>query len=488
MLKQLWKQSFCALSLLTLLSLSACNRTLGYGVLFWSQEYPPIPSGTVLKVYIRSNINRVWVVGIPKEFRSSEDSIDKFEVPLSHLELVGSRKKALARAEDFAAHALVYAETLQDGLPIRESPDNGSRRVYRLRGGEIVKVIRSVEGQLVIGGTGDPLPGEWLRVLTANGTFGYCFSYRLNLFEHSGGTLTIAENQAHDDPDLDSIFARTWLHESYGAMIETQRINLDALIQRWHFDPGQESGTARIRTQDIDRTFSYRQIQAMGNRSWRFDGSSLQMSLRTDTSLAVQFNDDSGILRTLTFVTLPSRLDDIIQQETIRQEALFLTIYEHGPVFSSTSSGTITFLDNGRFTWDGNALLVPQIIPASALGRGSVNMRLFQSNAMGALYAGAFTLNFDGVGGRHYPVNFMYTLDVQGFRLEYVPETSIDNLTVVRRSSSPQILYFYRSESDRAESFQALPSLNLDSLEGIDDLSIPGLFTPGARNSGQGRR
>ena len=28
-----------------------------------------------------------------------------------------------------------------------------------------------------------PLPGEWFRILTDNGTQGYCFSYSLNVFE-----------------------------------------------------------------------------------------------------------------------------------------------------------------------------------------------------------------------------------------------------------------------------------------------------------------
>jgi hypothetical protein len=32
------------------------------------------------------------------------------------------------------------------GLPIREGPDSGSRRVYRLRAGEIIKVLSKSEG------------------------------------------------------------------------------------------------------------------------------------------------------------------------------------------------------------------------------------------------------------------------------------------------------------------------------------------------------
>jgi hypothetical protein len=151
---------------------SSCNRRLGHGILLWSIPDPPIPSGTVLPVYIKSNIDGVWVVGIPKEYRNKQDRMNKLEIPLAKLELVGGRGKTIRRAEEFAPYASNYAETLQDGLPIREGPSNSARRVYRLRQGEIIKILTSVRGVPVIGGTGDPLPGEWYRVLTEDGTVG----------------------------------------------------------------------------------------------------------------------------------------------------------------------------------------------------------------------------------------------------------------------------------------------------------------------------
>jgi hypothetical protein len=38
----------------------------------------------------------------------------------------------------------------------------------------------------------------------------------------------------------------------------------------------------------------------------------------------------------------------------------------------------------------------------------------------------------------------MYTLDDQGLRIEYAPDTSMDGILVARRSSSPMILYFFK--------------------------------------------
>jgi len=443
--------------ILAVLLISSCSRLLGYGVLLWSVEDPAVPSGTVLPVYIRSNIDRVWVVGIPKEFRASGKSTDKIEIPLSKLELSGSKKKAQERAEAFSPYALLYAETLQDGLPIREHPDNGARRVYRLKLGEIIKVLTPVEGVEAVGASGDPLPGEWYRVLTEDGIIGYCFSYRLKLFDHTGGSLAAIrlDQQDPEDPNLDRLLERAWSAEAYGTMVNTGKIDLDELSYHWCFDPGQDTGIAVIKTKDLELSFEYVKIRSTGTQSWRFEGTPLQMNLRSDTTLAVQFTENNGVLRTLLFVALPSSVDDIILQETARREELFRTIYEYGPVYSSNNYGTLIFSEDGRFSWSGNYLLVPQVISASALGSGVLDMRLHVSDVLSSRYDGAFTMRFDGIGGIRTTTDFIYAIDPQGLRMEYVPETSLDGVTVVRRASSPVVVYFFKNDiqDDRSSLF-----------------------------------
>jgi hypothetical protein len=441
--------------ILAVLLTSSCSRLLGYGVLLWSVEDPAVPSGTVLPVYIRSNIDHVWVVGVPKEFRASGKSADKIEIPLSKLELSGSKKKALERAVAFSPYALLYAETLQDGLPIREHPDNGARRVYRLKLGEIIKVLTPVEGVEAVGASGDPLPGEWYRVLTEDGTTGYCFSYRLKLFNHTGGSLAaiIHNQQEPEDPNLDKLLERTWSAESYGTMVNTGKIDLDELSNHWCFNPGQDTGIAVIRTKDLELSYEYVKIRSTGSQSWRFEGTPLQMNLRSETTLAVQFTEENGVLRTLLFVALPSSVDDIILQETARREELFRTIYEYGPIYSSNNYGTLIFSEDGHFSWSGNYLLVPQVISPSALGSGVLDMRLHVSDVLSSRYDGAFTMRFDGIGGIRTTTDFIYALDPQGLRMEYVPQTSLDGVTVVRRASSPVVVYFFRNDIQDDRSF-----------------------------------
>jgi hypothetical protein len=452
------KNPLRVIALLSLLMCFAgsCSRLLGYGVLLWSAEDPPVPSGTVLPVYIRSNIDHVWVVGTPKEYLVKGSGVDKFEIPLAKLELAGSKKKALQRAEAFAPYALIYAETLQDGLPVRENPDNGARRVYRLKLGEIVKILGPARGSAAVGATGEPLPGEWFRVLAEDGTAGYCFSYRLRLFEHSGGPLT-AEAQggepSAEDRDLEQLLSKKWSIDSYAAMVSSGRINLEDLSRRWGFDPGQDTGIAHIKVENLDRSFSYTAIRAAGSRTWRFEGTSLQMYLSSDSSLEVQFTENGGVLRSLRFAALPSEVDDLIVQETARRAGLFEVLYSQGPSYTSHNYGTLTFEEDGRFTWTGYNMLVPQVIPAQALESGVADMRLFLASSLTDRYHGAFTLRFDTAGAlisgasQAAEADFMYTLDNQGFRIEYVPGTSRDGVVVARRASSPMVIYFYRTET-----------------------------------------
>ncbi|MDR0473417.1 MAG: SH3 domain-containing protein [Treponema sp.] len=425
--------------------LASCSSP-GWGILLWSTEEPSIPSGTILRVLIRSNIDRVWVLNIPEKYRNGKDSQKKMEIPLSQFELAGSRGKAKKRAAAFSQYALTYAENLQDGLPIRDDPDNGGRRVYRLRTGEIIKILSRSEGNPPISTTGDPLPGDWYKVLTENGSTGYCFSYRLKFFEHSGGLLAAAPaaQEVIADPDLDMLLSKTWSPEFYEAMINDRRINLDELSKHWRFDPGQDSGVARIYIPSLDRAFSYNAIRSDGTRAWIFEGTSLQMNLRSDTSLAVQFVESSGIMRTLLFTALSADVDDLILQETARRERLYNTIYAQGPAFTSNNYGTIVFSPNGRFTWTGSSLLVPHVIPEGAQPQGIAAMDLFLEPSLAERYTGAFSFRFAGEAA---PVRFMYNLDSQGFRLEFVPESSLEDTLVSRRASSPTVLYFFKDES-----------------------------------------
>ncbi|MFP3090113.1 SH3 domain-containing protein [Treponema sp. TIM-1] len=426
----------------------SCERHLGWGVLLWATEDPAVPSGTILPVYIKSNLNQVWVAGIPREYQTG-DGENKFEIPLWQLAFLKTKGAAQKYAAAFAEYANTYAEILQDGLPIRDTPDNNARRVYRLKLGQIIKILSREEGVPAISTTGEPLPGDWVQVLTEDGTIGYCFSYRLKIFEHTGGVLAATPDtaEAAPDPDLEYVLSKTWSPEFYLTMISEQKINIDEFGKQWQFLPGQETGIARIYHPDVDKTFSYSGIRRTGNRAWRFEGASLQMSLQTDTTLAVQYSENKGALQTLLFVALPSTVPDIITQELGRRDALFEILYIQGPHFTSTNYGSLTFGAEGTFTWSDYDLLTPQVISPASRGSGTVDLGLFLDRSLADRYDGALSFRFDGEGEPGTAANFLYTLDALGLRLEYVPPGNVVDTTVTRRAVSPVIIYFYKTEN-----------------------------------------
>jgi len=443
------KDIIILLTLTFVLLFTSCTKKLGYGVLLWSIDRPSILSGTVLPVYVKSNIEKVWIVGIPEDLVEMYGS-DKIEVPLFKLEFIGSKRKATAWAEDFAEYALTYAENLQDGLPIRDNTDNNARRVYRLRLGEVVKVLGMAKGNPPISGTGDPLPGDWLRILTTEGISGYCFSYRLRLYNQTDESVHVsfeADKETVIDPNLEKILAQSWATESYSQMITSRHINLSALEKNYRFEIGQETGIARIVTPELERSFNYQKISIDGDRVWRFEGTTLQMILQTNNSLTVHFTESNGLRRTLQFASLPTKVSDIIVQEKARRANLYAAIYNQGPVFTSNNYGTLSLTSSGDFTWTGFDLLVPQLFPTDAPGSGSINMDIYIDSSLSERYHGAFSLVFSGIRTNN-TFYFMYGFDEQGLRLEVVPASSIDDVTVTRRSPSPLVLFFYKDSDN----------------------------------------
>ncbi|WP_461255706.1 SH3 domain-containing protein [Treponema sp. R80B11-R83G3] len=409
----------------------------------WSIDDPPVDSGVILPVYIKSNIEKKWVVGMPEKSIPQNDN--KIEIPLTQLEFIGSKRKARKWADNFAPYAMMYAENLQDGLPIRDNTDNNAKRVYRLRLGEVVKVLGVANGTPPISTTGDPLPGEWYKVLTNDGVSGYCFSYRLKIFNQNENSVQQSGTVKRDtpDPELDVVLSKTWSSEIYLQMINSKRINIQMLEKNYRFDPGQETGVARIILPDLERQFTYQRINSEGEKAWSFEGTNLQMVLRNNTTLAVQFMENSGTKRTLLFSALPTKVEDIIIQENARRETQYLAIYNQGPVFTSNNYGTITLMKTGDFSWKGYELLVPQVIPQETKGGGRISMDLFISPSYEDRYNGAFTLRFTDVRQKN-TVYFLYALDNQGLRLEVVPDYGIEDITVMRRAPSPVVLYFFK--------------------------------------------
>lgn len=439
---------------------SSCTKTLGYGITLWGNDEAGVTDGEILKVYIRSNISKVYVV-------SRIDDKKKFEVPLWQLSDPESKRKAFKALEKYKEYTHTYATVASDGLPIRAKAINTSKQVYRLRQGEIIRCLYEGSGTAPTNGHGN-LNGKWIRVLTENGTQGWCFSYNLRLFQKNPGEEFVSENnlkensESSSDEKLLNALSKAWVPEYYGEMLKKGRVDLDQIKENYGFknvniysgegeDAVIEKKYISIQLPALNYTYSYETVEKNFAGEYEFFAkkgdavSGLKINPRGESRLVVQYTDQNGKQKAENFVTVNKTYQEIVEEENLRRLNEYEQIYVAGPVFSSSNYGKLTLNEDGSFTWSGYNLLVPSIIAKNAKGNGTVNSKLFIDSSLKVSYDGVLTFNFAGMS---QSVNFLYKIVDNGLRLEDTATATIRDNVVKSRSASPVILFFNAEKSE----------------------------------------
>lgn len=427
---------FCALCLCGIF-FTSCTKTLGYSVVLWNIDDYNLTDGQIVQVYIRSNISHVYVIKHPETEK-------KVEVPLWQLSEPTSRAKAERRAALYADFAHIYASVKLDGLPIRADAVNTSKQVYRLREKEVIRVLYKGEGQAVTNGKGN-MEGEWLRVLTEEGTEGWCFSYNLELFKsESAAVAAETQNAAATEEDAsvsDSVFEtvreRHWYPESFRQMIERKRIDTSRMDASYGFDIDEES--VHITLDGTALSWQFTDILRTKKGEYQFAGTPVRMIVRKSDFLTVDYTDSDRRLHSENFVALSDDIDELLAKENTRRQKELEQLRMLGPDFASSNYGKLNFRTGGGFTWSGYNLLVPSIIDTNAKGRGTVAIDSFISDALKVSYDGVLTFRFDGM---EKPVRFLYKIADGGLRLEDATRAQISNNVIMSRSTSPLVIFF----------------------------------------------
>ena len=420
-------------ALCAIFSFSSCSRLMGYSVVLWSLPEQNLTDGMVVPVYIKSNITQSYVIGIP-------ETDQKCEVPLWQISEPCSKKDVKALSEKYAEYQRKYAKVKLDGLPIRYEPVNTARQVYRLREGETLRVLYKGEGSAVMAGK-SALQGDWLRVLTNDGTMGWCFSYNLNVFD---------EREEQKDSSIDSevfvideyltkILTATWYPESYSDMIRTGRIDLAAMSPYYKFDTGFVSGEVSFNISGLTVKSAYKGISKVGTNVYQFDDTNFNMTVRSSNFIVIQYRDDLGMPTSYNFVTLSTDINEVIAKEQERRTEVFNQLVSAGPSFSSSNYGTIEFTEDFGFAWTGYGLLNSSLIPANSGVTGSVSLGYFLGSSLKNEFDGILTLTFDENGRK---INFFYKLESGGLRLEDAQRAQFKNSLAVDRSSNPVVMFF----------------------------------------------
>ena len=427
------KISFVFILLFAFLFTSCGDKIMGYSVVLWTIPEQQIKSGDIVPVYIKSNISHVYVIGT--------EGGEKIEVALWQLTEPVKKGKVKNVAARYADNAATYASVKLDGLPCRAEPVNTAKQVYRLRKGEIIKILYKGEGQKPMAGK-TALEGDWYRILTDDGTLGWCFSYNLNLYETdalgqrvSGGEII---EEAEADEHWDTILSNAWYPDYFRTMIDGGNIDLGLIHPLYKFYIDEEEKKVSLNTASIHESWDYDGFTKTDDNEYTLNGISLKIIYRRANYIVLRYTDSSGKPQDLNFVTMSENIADIVNAEKERRTQAYMQIYTHGPIFSSSSYGKLEFKEDGSFRWTGFKLLVPSIIDAGTKSTGSAQVKYSLSKELASSYDGVLTMKFDGMNRE---VNFLYKLDGGALRLEDTTGAEFSGNQIKSRGVSPVIVY-----------------------------------------------
>lgn len=454
----------CTLPFVALLALAlagCAGSRLGYGVVLWSSNSGNLLDGQIVTVKSESTFNNSYQIQV-------KGVSGTIQIPVWRVKLFKSEQEAVNYSLAYAPYAPLYAKATTNGAAIRVSPAVGAQRTYRMRQGQLIKVISKETNKVTVDGT----PGYWYQVLANDGTLGYSFSSNIEVFNPAQQASATTSASAKL---LDSIMSTTYRPQYFQQMIDTNQIDLAKFSTEFGFFPDQADKTIRIVMPTYSLSFKYTDIKDLGNSDYVFDGTPVQMTVNSPGQIVLQYSDNSGNQYTQVFVKLNQDVGMIIEQELNRRLQVYGTFLDKQP-FSSDYYGAITLTPDMHFTWTGYDRLVPDIIPPGTGSTGVVDFPLYLSYNLVGRYDGVISFYFGaktspvseairaGTGAILAPssatspsstaipsaplvpkgtrVSFLYTLSGSGMRLTYVPQSTVTNDVVTSVSSTPIIIYF----------------------------------------------
>lgn len=420
--------AFCSTFLI-----SCKDKIMGYSVLLWNIPEYKLQSGDTLPVYIRSNISQVYVVGVGDE---------KIEIPLWQLTDPVKKSKIGAVAKKYEDCAHTYASVKIDGLPCRAEPVNTAKQVYRLRKAEVIKLLYKGKGQAPMTG-GQPLEGDWYRILTKDGTQGWCFSYNLNLYETDVNGEQVGgekiEEEAEEDNYYNSILNKPWYPDSFSTMISSGNIDITKLHSSYNFTIDTVNNKVSLNMSSIHESWDYTGYTKTDDYEYTLNNIPIVIVYKKSSFIVARYTDESGKPQELNLVTLAEDINAIVAAEKQRRADTYKKVATSTGELSSSSYGKLSLNSDGTFKWTGYKLLVPSIISSSAKNAGTCSVKYAVSKDLAASYDGVLTFKFEGTTDE---VNFLYKLESDGLRLEDATDATFNGILVTARGSSPLILYF----------------------------------------------
>jgi len=429
-----WRAAAAVAAAALALSLAACGgRGVGYGLLLWADPESAFRTGEVLRVAQESSIQESYLV-------RPEGSRELAEIPMWRMRLYPSREEAEAAADGYASYLDMYGYSERDGLPIREKPEAEARRVYRLRQGQLVKIVSQGEQKVQVAGYED----YWYQVLTEDGAQGYCFGAYLPVFTASESPKEEAERLLARDPVLETLISTQWRPEYFREMAARGRIDLTRFSPEIGLFVDEAARTVSMVTHRGVQSFAYTAIENVGPNRYVFVGSAdraeLRAHLQSRERLVLTYSRNDQVVSAV-YVAFPGDIEAIIASERERREKLYESFAARGRTLSSSAYGSITLQEGMRFLWQGFGRLQELVFLKEVAGSGTVDFPYRLSPQLSERYDGVISFRFREYG-KEQDSSFLYRFDQGGVRFESIRPGNVEDLEVVRPDATPIVIYF----------------------------------------------
>lgn len=424
------------------LFLSCGDNLIGYSIVLWNIPENHIEDCSVVPVYIRSNINHVYVIGTPDG--------EKIEVPfwqITEPQSKGKTEKLLKKYNEFGGQ---YARVKKDGLPCRAEQDNTAKQVYRLRAGEVIKVLEKGK-EMTITDRKQEIPGVWYKVLTKNGTEGWCFSLNLSLFTmdkdgNIAGGEEITEDLTREIP-FEALIDKAWYPNLFNKALAAKTIDTVILNADYKFLIDTENNKVTLgfpplkdRDQEaITLSWDYTGYTAQGTKQYVLNDIPITLIVKRDNFVVVHYIDNSGKPLDLDFALIDeSELTNTIAREKNKRYANFKKVYKNGP-YVSESYGKLEINSNYTFTWTGFGRLVGSVIGKNAKTTGTITTKYAIDRKHATSYDGVLSFKFNG---QKDEVLFLYKYEEDGLTLEDASGATIKDGVITAPGMSPTVIFF----------------------------------------------
>lgn len=421
--------------LLLILTVVSCGpRAIGRGVLLWSPEDLEIPNGAAVEVLSESELRGTSQLRYEAQSEEGEERL--FEAETWRVRRIDDRDTLAAEIENYQEFAPYFGMAEIQALPVRDSMGTGpsSSIIYRMRQGEMAKIISRSEEIVPVGGLED----YWFEILTANGTRGYVYGYRLDVVDEQG--VSTEKTGASEDVFLDAVLNSVWRPDYFAWMINDNVYDLSRFKNEYRFVHDGTNQTFILNTEEISAEFPYDEVFRARYKEYVVEGTSLQITTFNENSISIQFTRDGETIQQ-SLVRIEADVEEIIENESQRREDVKNAFLSQGTSFRSSQYGSIRFNQDGSLEWQGYNALDSTILPSWFQGRGDLAFNLYLAGDLRSGYDGAVSITRPGIPISD-SLNFLYRRTNQGIQLEYVPKENINRNVILKQALTPFVIFF----------------------------------------------